>query len=488
MAKQSEKSFVTRNILTTESNALKQRIESGRALRKNVPRASHTDVGNVKRDPIRLLKESSAGRVARLVPLRYGRMLTSPFAFYRGSAAIQAHDLATTPYSGLVHQICGDAHLMNFGGFATPERNLVFDMNDFDETHPGPWEWDVKRLAASIAVGARDMGFKASATDEMVFNAVENYRIHMAEFARMSALDLWYEKLTFQNMLEQAKYESGRKQIAKVMANAERRTGASLLPKMAEQVNGKWQMRDAPPGLFHIQGNNTMLDAKDNPMHTDVMEYSSNKFFKEYLKTISPSHQQLLSNFTFQDVAFKVVGVGSVGTRCWVMLLTDVQDQPLFLQIKQAGQSVLAKYVPKGKSVFKHEGARVVAGQRMMQSASDMFLGWSTGTTVDRYFFWRQLRDMKVSFEIETLDDFLFGRYAWLCCHILARSHARAGGLAPEISGYLGNGGQFAEAMVGYANNYADQVERDFEVFRTACRQGRLIAQTEADLAADLSM
>ena len=272
MAKQSEKSFVTRNILTTESNALKQRIESGRALRKNVPRASHTDVGNVKRDPIKLLKESSAGRVARLVPLRYGRMLTSPFAFYRGSAAIQAHDLATTPYSGLVHQICGDAHLMNFGGFATPERNLVFDMNDFDETHPGPWEWDVKRLAASIAVGARDMGFKASATDEMVFNAVENYRIQMAEFARMSALDLWYEKLTFQNMFEQAKYESGRKQIVKVMANAERRTGASLLPKMAEQVNGKWQMRDAPPGLFHIHGNNTMLDAKDKAMHIDVRE------------------------------------------------------------------------------------------------------------------------------------------------------------------------------------------------------------------------
>lgn len=471
-----------------ENNTFENRVKAGHALRANAPRSSHGDVGNVKRDPIELLEKSSTGRVRQLVPLRYGRMLASPFAFYRGSAIIQAHDLATTPHTGLVQPICGDAHMMNFGGFATPERNFVFDMNDFDETHPGPWEWDVKRLAASFTVAARHLGFKATATDELVFNAIENYRVRMADFSLMGELDLWYEKLTFDYMLQNAKYEEGRKEIATAIEKAQKRKHENLLPKMADKTNGTWVMRDAPPGLFHIQGKNTLFDADDDWKQFDLQGALS-RLLENYLTTLSPSHRDLLGRFQVQDVAFKVVGVGSVGTRCLVLLLTDVHDQPLFLQVKQAVPSVLAPYVPAGKSPFKHEGQRVVVGQRMMQSASDMFLGWNGGSGAKiRHFYIRQLRDMKFSVEVETLSELMFSRYAWLCSHILARSHARAGGLAPQISGYLGKSGQFAETLVSYANNYADQVERDFETFRAACRKGRLQAKTEADFAADLSI
>ena len=260
--------------------SFEKRIEIGQAIRDSVPRASHSSVGDAKRDPIKLLKANSSGRVERLIPLRYGRMLASPFAFYRGSAILQAHDLATTPHTGLTVQICGDAHLMNFGGFATPERNLVFDMNDFDETHPGPWEWDVKRLAASITVAARSLGFKSAAADKMVFNAVENYRTCMIEFSRMGALDLWYEMTTFDELLKRSKYEEGRKAIAKAMEKAQSRTQKSLLPKMASKVKGKWQFREDPPELFHHSGENSMFGTKD-PM---VPPFSTDAF----VQTIDP--------------------------------------------------------------------------------------------------------------------------------------------------------------------------------------------------------
>jgi len=469
-----------------QNDTIEQRFESGRALRREVPRASHSDVGDVKRDPIKLLEASSAGRVEPLVPLRYGRMLASPFAFYRGSAAIQAHDLATTPHSGLASQICGDAHLMNFGGFATPERNFVFDINDFDETHPGPWEWDVKRLAASFTVAARHMGFSAAVADEMVFTAIDNYRAKMAALANMGALDLWYQKMTFEYMLQNAKTAAGRKQIAKAIAKGKTRTHEGVLPKMATKTDGKWVINDAPPALFHVHSKSTLMKADDPWKMMDHLT-TVGKSLKQYLATLHPSNRQLLSYFRMQDVAFKVVGVGSVGTRCGVVLLTDALDRPLFLQLKQAVPSVLAPYVPVGKSAYKHEGQRVVVGQRMMQSASDMFLGWLTGALGYHYYV-RQLRDMKFSAEIEMFSEMLLGRYAWLCSDILARAHARASGLAPEISGYLGKGTQFAEAIVGYANNYADQVERDYKVFQEACRKGRLTARSDADFAADRSV
>jgi uncharacterized protein (DUF2252 family) len=464
---------------------LEQRFLAGRALRKHVLRSSHNDIGDTRRDPVKLLEVSSVGRVDRLVPLRYGRMLTSPFAFYRGSAIIQAHDLAKTPHTGLVQQICGDCHLMNFGGFATPERNLSFDINDFDETHPGPWEWDIKRLAASLMIAARHMGFKAGTGDAVVLMAIESYQTWMASYAHMGALDLWYESVTMASMYRDSTDAGGRKLVAKGIEKAQRRTAGSLLPKMGKKVEGKWVMDDAPPALFHVHGDSTLFDEDDDWVRLANWKTLSNKLFKEYLTNLSPSHRQLLSYFSTQDLAFKVVGVGSVGTRCLVLLMTDAQDQPLFLQIKEAVPSVLARFVPAGKSAFKHEGQRVVAGQRMMQSSSDLFLGASTGPS-GRHFYFRQLRDMKVSAEIETFDENLLGLYARLCGRILARAHARAGGLAPQISAYLGRRGQFAEAIVLYSKHYADQVQRDFDVFRAACRKGRLIAQTEADFGADI--
>lgn len=468
-------------------DTLDERVAAGRALRKQVLRSSHNVIGDTRRDPVTLLEASSAGRVDRLVPLRYGRMLTSPLAFYRGSAIIQAHDLSTTPHTGLVQQICGDCHLMNFGGFATPERNLNFDINDFDETHPGPWEWDVKRLAASVTLAARHLGFKASAADEAVLATIETYQTWMATYAGMGALDLWYERVTMDSMFKNSTDAASRKMIAKAIEKAQERTSGNLLPKMGKKIDGKWVMDDAPPALFHIHGDSTLFGDADDWAQLGNWRTLSDTLLQAYLPNLSHSHRQLLSYFRLQDLAFKVVGVGSVGTRCLVLLMTDAQDQPLFLQIKEAVPSVLAPFVPAGRSVFQHEGQRVVAGQRMMQSASDYFLGASTGPS-GRHFYFRQLRDMKVSAEIDTFDENLLGRYASVCGHVLARAHARAGGLAPQISAYLGRGGPFAEAIVTYAKHYADQVQRDFDAFRAACRVGRLIAQTEADFGADIRL
>ena len=466
--------------------SLSQPIEDGKIIRTNVPRASHDAVGNIKRDPIKLLRESNKNRIARLIPLRYGRMLASPFAFYRGSACVQAHDLSTTPQTGLIQQICGDAHIMNFGGFATPERHLVFDINDFDETHIAPWEWDIKRLAASITVAARDLGFKSGATDDIVFKAVEHYKQSIAEYAEMSALDIWYRKITFDEMLASAIYEDGRKQIEKLMKKAEQRTHLNLLPKIAEKKDGKWILRDDPPETFHIQGKATLIAADDKWMYLNEGE-TIRKGFGKYLKTLVPSQRLLLSRFKIQDMVFKVVGVGSVGTRCLALLLTDAHEQPLFIQVKQALPSVLAPYCSKRKIDHKQRGQQIVYGQRLMQSASDSFLGWATGPLGYEYYF-RQLRDMKVSAEIELLSEQIFGRYAWLCCDILAHAHAKAGGLTSAMTSYLGNNEEFSDAIVRYANNYANVVESDYEQFRTACRTGVLKAQTEVDFKAQISI
>jgi uncharacterized protein (DUF2252 family) len=473
--------------MSTRHQSIEERIAAGRALRKTVPRSSHKATGSVDRDPVTLLEASSKGRVARLVPLRYGRMLTSPLAFYRGSAIIQAHDLAGTPHTGIVQQICGDAHLMNFGSYATPERNQIFDLDDFDETHPGPWEWDLKRLVASVTIAARDLGFKSSLADEAVRNAVNGYARNMARHAEQGALELWYDRITLQDLYDETKSAAGKKRVTRFAEKAQRRIHDMLLPKMGAKVDGRWQLHDAPPALFHIHGNSTLFDAEDDWMQLERWQKLSAKLYGDYLQTLSASHRHLLGAFAQQDMAFKVVGVGSVGTRCLILLMTDAKDKPLFLQLKEASKSVLAPYVPKAKSAYTHEGQRVVAGQRLMQAASDIFLGWAVGP-FGRHFYVRQLRDMKISPEIENLDGPMLSGYAWLCGRMLARAHARAGGFAPEISGYIGSGQQFGKALVAYARDYADQVERDFATFRDACRSGRLTAQSEADFCADLAV
>lgn len=469
----------------TQEHASAVGLERGRALRKKVARSAHEKLGNDHRDPIKLLQKSSEGRVPRLVPLRYGRMLASPFAFFRGSAILQAHDLAKTPHTGITQQICGDCHLMNFGGFATPERNLIFDINDFDETHPGPWEWDVKRLAASFNVAARYLGLRNVAADGSVIAALQGYQDNMARYAGMGELALWYEKISVLDTYASSTDKDARKLLSKAMEKAKVRTHDHLLPKMGHHEEGHWVMNDAPPALFHLHGKGSLLEKDDDWQRMESWKPLHEKLFKGYLKTLAPSHQHLLGRFTAQDLAFKVVGVGSVGTRCLVLLLTDAKDQPLFLQIKEASESVLSRYVPDGKCDFQHMGQRVVAGQRLMQSSSDIFLGWSS-SPFGRHFYFRQLRDMKVSADIETFDEQLLHRYAHLCGSALARAHARAGGNAARIAGYLGTGTQFAEAIVAYSSACADLVDKDYSAFRKACRSGVLNAQSEADFASDV--
>ncbi|SAL73996.1 hypothetical protein AWB67_04529 [Caballeronia terrestris] len=467
-----------------------ERRARGRAARQKVPRGTHDSIGNVHRDPIELLKRSSAGRVDALVPLRYGRMLPSPFTFYRGSAILQAHDLAGTPDSGIHLQICGDCHLSNFGGFATPERALIFDLNDFDETAPGPWEWDLKRLVASFTIAGRHLGHGDVAADEFAFRAAESYRTRMREYAEMGVLDLWYERITFDRMHDAVQTDDARRRIKRGMERAARRTHETILPKLAEQTENEWRIRDAPPTIFHILGKNSLFKPTD-----DVMTLTAHRdeilapVMKEYFASMTSERAALLAQFSIQDLVFKVVGVGSVGTRCMVILLIDPRGKPLFLQVKEASKSVVAmffkgsKHDPKAPS---HEGRRVVHGQRLMQAASDPFLGWSTGP-LGRSLYMRQLRDMKISAELETFDADAFREYAAICGWGLARAHAKSGGCALEIAGYLGTGQRMADTLVRYGRAYADQVEKDYEVFRAACRDGRLEARSDADMAADFA-
>jgi uncharacterized protein (DUF2252 family) len=451
-------------------------------VRRKVRRTSQSAIGNVHRDPIELLQISSVGRVERLVPLRYGRMIASPFAFYRGSAIIQAHDLASTPNSGLTFQICGDCHLANFGAFATPERALIFDLNDFDETSPGPWEWDLKRLCASFVVAARHLNHKRGTGEELVRRVVKSYQVHMAEFAGMSLIETWYERITFERLMAIASNPDSQRRLKRGLERAMTRTSAVLLPKLSDKVDGQWVLRDSPPAIFHIKGKNSLFGPEDDWLKVKDLEGAFAKSFKEYLDTLAADRRRLLSHFTPHDMAFKVVGVGSVGTRCLVRLLIDRHGKPLFLQSKEASKSVVARFF-KSPAVT-HEGRRVVEGQRLMQAASDPFLGWTRGPG-GRPFYLRQLRDMKLSAEYELMNADTFSNYGALCGWALARGHAKAGGLAKEISDYIGTSDRLADALVKYSETYANQVERDYEHFVRACRSGRLEARTDLDMAAD---
>ncbi|RKP48678.1 DUF2252 domain-containing protein [Pararobbsia silviterrae] len=460
-----------------------ERRAHGRAARDRTPRKSHTSIGNLDRDPIALLEQNSAGRVRRLVALRYGRMLTSPFAFFRGSAIIQAHDLAGTPDSDMPMQICGDCHLSNFGGFATPERTLIFDVNDFDETTIGPWEWDLKRLVASLAVAGRHLGHGEALARQFAYSAAESYREHMAEYAQLGALEIWYARISFEDLMNDYPDADVRKRIKRGMEKASTRTHEQMLSKLADFVDGRWRIRDAPPGVFHVRGASTLFDADDDWLKHDDPDGARETAFNAYLKTLAPDRRDLLQNFVFQDVAFKVVGVGSVGTRCLIMLFVDHFGKPMFLQVKEATKSVVSLFY-KSRSPIKNNGERVVHGQRHMQAASDPFLGWAAGP-FGRHVYVRQLRDMKISAEVETYPSDLLEQYGRLCGWVLARAHAKAGGMSMELSAYMGKSDALSVALAEYAMGYADQVEKDFEAFQAACRNGTLEARTDADMAAD---
>jgi uncharacterized protein (DUF2252 family) len=465
-----------------KASTIAEREARGRAAREHSKRSSHRGIGELNRDPVDLLKQSSEGRVAKLVPLRYGRMAVSPFTFFRGSAILQAHDLSRVSDTGLVMPICGDGHLMNFGGFATPERQLVFDLNDFDEVALGPFEWDLKRLTASLVVAARHMRLSRGFAADLVMTAVTEYRDRMTQYAQCGALELWYERITFERMAETALTPERRRTVRRGMEKAAGRTQESMLDKMCEFDGDRLTIRDAPPGLFHVHGANTLFEAEDDWFRIGDWHKLIGPMYGEYLKTLTHDRRELLSHFSAQDLVFKVVGVGSVGTRCLVLLNTDHMGKPLFLQIKEARQSVISRYF-KGPALH-HDGERVVRGQRVLQAAGDIFLGWATGPS-GRHFYFRQLRDMKLSANIELFDNDLLQGYAKLCGWVMARAHAKASGKAIEISAYIGRSDQFAEALADYASACADQVERDYDAFLKACRNGELEARTDEDMAAD---
>ncbi|MBW8836553.1 MAG: DUF2252 domain-containing protein, partial [Burkholderia sp.] len=393
-----------------KASTIADREARGRAAREKSKRSSHRTVGELRRDPIELLKESSEGRVRNLVPLRHGRMAASPFTFFRGTALLQAHDLSKVHDTGLTMPICGDGHLMNFGGFATPERQLVFDLNDFDEVSVGPFEWDLKRLTASLVIAARHMRLSRGAAEDLVMTAVNEYRNRMAQYAQCGALELWYERITFERMAETALTPERRRAVRRGMEKAASRTHESLFERMAGHDGERWVIRDAPPALFHVLGANTLFTAEETeelkgPRGGNMLD----GMWSDYLKTMSHDRRELLAHFSVQDIVFKVVGVGSVGTRCTAVLLVDPMSKPLFMQIKEARPSVVARYFKSPPA--RHQGERVVQGQRMLQAASDIFLGWAT-SPLGRHYYFRQLRDMKLSASIELFDSDLLTGYA----------------------------------------------------------------------------
>ena len=438
-----------------------ERRKQGKALREKCPRTAQAEwkPRSKSQDIIRLLEESDVDRIPGLIPVKYQRMAESPFKFFRGAAIIQARDLANARVSGIIVQACGDCHLMNFGGFATPERTFVFDINDFDETFPGPWEWDMKRLGASLVLAARDRSFSKQIAKDAVRAAAASYRERMHEFSDMTALETWYAQVNIDALRDYFRKDPDMSaRLSKKQKQARSQTSEAVVPKLTAIVDGRRRIKDNPPVLFHFQRN-----VRD-------FEKANRNHIEQYRKSLQADRVKLFDRFQFQDSAVKVVGVGSVGTRCYVHLLLANEDDPLFLQSKEARRSVLESH--RGKSRFAHQGFRVVAGQRLMQAASDIFLGWFRSAHGHDYYV-RQFRDMKVSAEVETFRPSTLVGYASMCGWVLARAHAKAGD-ASMIAGYLGSKDTFDEALVQYSAAYADQAERDFEIFKSAIRSGRL--------------
>jgi uncharacterized protein (DUF2252 family) len=454
-----------------------ERAAKGTEARAAVPREAHAmfDPGSGRPDPIAQLAEQAASRVPELVPVRWGRMMVSPFTYYRGAALPMASDLATTPVTGLAVQACGDAHLSNFGLFGSAERRLVFDVNDFDETLPGPWEWDVKRLAASMEVAARSNGFTGKERRKIVTATVASYREAMRAFAGMTNLQVWYAHADADQLQDQFGSElkgRQRKQVDKGLAKARTRDSMEQLSKLTVLVDGKPRIISDPPLLVPIE------ELLPNRMERSTIESQINDILGKYRRTLETNRRYLLDQYEFADLARKVVGVGSVGTRCWIALMLGRDpDDPLFLQVKEAGESVLSPFV--GASKFANQGQRVVVGQRLMQATSDIFLGWQRTTGLDeqqRDFYVRQLRDWKFSLDPELMVPRGMRLYGELCGWTLARAHARSGDRI-AIAAYLGGSDKFDQAITQFADAYADQNERDYQALIDAVASGRITAE-----------
>jgi uncharacterized protein (DUF2252 family) len=461
---------------------LEKRRATGKAARVATPRSSHAGWKPAadRSDPIALLEAQNRTREPDLIPVRHGRMMVSPFTFYRGAAKVMAADLAETPTAGLTVQLCGDAHLSNFGAFGSPERTLVFDVNDFDETLPGPFEYDVKRLAASFVIAARNNGFGKGDLLTAATRSVAAYREAMAGFAAMRTMDIWYAHMSGDDVIALAKNSVKTKEDQLALARAERaveraHTHDSLqaLAKLAEAVGGRYRIVSQPPIVIPLRelGRAYGIDAQQPRSIGPVVREQ----FGAYRATLQDDRRRLLERFEFVDMARKVVGVGSVGTRAFIVLLQGRDEHdPLFLQVKEATRSVLEDHLPRSR--YKHHGQRVVAGQRLMQAASDIFLGWTIGVDARRHYYWRQLRDMKESAVVEGMTPTGLHMYAGMCGWTLARAHARSGDPV-AIAAYLGSGDSFDKAITDFAKRYADQNEKDYEEFVAAIHSGRLKAE-----------
>jgi uncharacterized protein (DUF2252 family) len=456
----------------------KDRAAAGRSLRSEVRRSSHADwdPGPGRPDPIALLEEQAAERIPELVPIRYGRMSASPFAFLRGAAYVMASDLATTPRSGIRVQLCGDAHLSNFGGFASAERQLLFDLNDFDETLPGPWEWDVKRLAASVAVAGRENGFAPRRREVILGQALGEYRQAIRDFAGMKALDVWYARASASDLRELLRSQATQSEIRrfdKTLEKGRRKDSARAFAKLAVAGDGDARIAADPPLIVPVADLVGDADA-------ERLERGARELIESYLSSLPGDRRRLLERYRYADLARKVVGVGSVGTRAWVVLLLgrDSSD-PLFLQAKEAQRSVLEPFT--GKSRFRNQGHRVVEGQRLMQAAGDVFLGWvrtthDLGDGKPRDFYLRQLWDSKTAADIARMRPADMALYARLCAWTLARAHARTGD-SVAIAAYLGSSDVFDRAIAAFAEAYADQNERDYTALLDAISAGRVHAE-----------
>ena len=465
-----------------------ERVALGKSARSAVPRSSQGawEEPKGRPDPVALLESQAASRVPELVPIRYGRMLVSPFTFYRGAALVMASDLATTPRSGLNVQACGDAHMSNFGVFASAERNLVFDVNDFDETLPGPWEWDVKRLAASLTIAGRERGFSDQERADVVLESAGAYRTEMAKLAAMRDLDVWYARMDIDKVMGDIGDELGlnkpkradkgltkvKSRADKALAKARTRDSLQALEKLTEVVDGETRFVSDPPLLVPIE---ELYPERESGALTDLLH----GLLQSYRATLQSDRQHLLEQFRFVSIARKVVGVGSVGTRAWVLLLvgSDGTD-PLLLQAKEAQASVLEEFV--GKCQYDNQGERVVAGQHLMQASSDIFLGWERVTGLDgveRDFYVRQLRDWKGSADPDQMVPKGMAVYGRLCGWTLARAHARSGDRI-AIAAYLGTGKAYDNAIAAFAETYADQNERDYKALQKAAAEGRIAVES----------
>jgi uncharacterized protein (DUF2252 family) len=454
----------------------KERVARGKAARTDVPRSSHAEFRPPPKrtDPVEVIEKQSATRVPELVPIRYGRMSEAPFRFYRGAAAIMAADLAETPRSGFRVQCCGDAHMLNFRLLASPERHLMFDINDFDETLPGPWEWDVKRLSASLVIAGRANGFSVKERASVVRATVQSYRERMRAFAGMGNLDVWYTRFDIDELQRQFSTELSagqRDRLTRTRKRARAHDTLEVFDKLTHVIDGRRQIAPEPPLLVRLQ--DLLPDRERGDLEKEISH-----LIERYGRTLQTDRRFLLEQYRLADIARKVVGVGSVGTRCWIILLLGKDDEdPLFLQAKEADESVLAPYA--GDSGFRTQGERVVAGQRLMQATSDIFLGWERVQGIDgkrRDFYIRQLRDWKGIAVAESMSPKRMALFGRLCGATLARAHARSGDRI-AIAAYLGGGDTFDRALVTFAELYADQNERDHQALVDAIRAGRVPAE-----------